>query len=108
MNSVFPAEGQVAPQYGSFTMENTGAYGGWVGCAADLVTILDSLVMEYKDFGHVLTSDLVKLMLQRPRYVGVPNFRAIDKGDIQMILFLIFHQKYMLRVLITITSMRRF
>lgn len=67
MDSVFATEGQVVPQYGSFTMENTGAYGGWVACAADLVTILDSLVMEYEDCGHILAADSVKLMLQRPR-----------------------------------------
>ena len=70
MDSVFQQESQVVPQYGSFTMENTGAYGGWVACAADLVAIMDSLVMEYEDCGHILTADSVKLMLQRPRYTS--------------------------------------
>ena len=67
MDSVFPSEGQVVPQYGSFTMENTGAYGGWVACAADLVTIIDSLVMENTESSHILSSDSVSQMLQRPR-----------------------------------------
>ena len=68
MDSVFLDEGQVVPQYGSFTMENTGAYGGWVTSATDLVAILDSLVMEYGHCRHFLKADSVKLMLQRPRY----------------------------------------
>lgn len=70
MDSVFPTEGLVVPQYGSFTMENTGAYGGWVACASDLVTVLDSLVMQYEDCSHILAADSVRLMLQRPRYVN--------------------------------------
>ena len=69
MNSVFPEEGQVVPQYGSFTMENTGAYGGWVACPGDLVTVLDSLVIDCEQCRHILKGESVKLMLERPRYV---------------------------------------
>ena len=68
MNSVFPEEGQVVPQYGAFTMENTGAYGGWVACAGDLVTVLDSLVIDYQQCRHILKGESVELMLERPRY----------------------------------------
>ena len=56
----------MVPQYGSFTMENTGAYGGWVACAADLVTIMDSLVMENGDVEHILSADTLQMMLKRP------------------------------------------
>lgn len=34
---------QVLPQYGSFPMRNTGAYGGWVGRARDLLQVVLSL-----------------------------------------------------------------
>ena len=56
----------MVPQYGSFTMENTGAYGGWVACVADLVTIMDSLVMENGDVEHILSADTLQMMLKRP------------------------------------------
>ncbi|XP_067673381.1 uncharacterized protein [Haliotis asinina] len=43
LKSLFPKEGLVLPQYGSFSMENTGAYGGWVASVGDLLTIMHSL-----------------------------------------------------------------
>ncbi|XP_046557378.1 uncharacterized protein LOC124266623 isoform X2 [Haliotis rubra] len=43
LKSLFPNEGLVLPQYGSFSMENTGAYGGWVASVGDLLAVLHSL-----------------------------------------------------------------
>ncbi|XP_071107810.1 uncharacterized protein [Haliotis cracherodii] len=43
LKSLFANEGHVLPQYGSFSMENTGAYGGWVASVADVLTVLHSL-----------------------------------------------------------------
>ena len=43
--SIMPGQedSSVLPQYGSFLMRNTGAYGGWVATARDVLTLLCSL-----------------------------------------------------------------
>ena len=38
----------VLPQYGSFLMSNTGAYGGWVASAQDLLKIMGFLERQFK------------------------------------------------------------
>ena len=88
MDSVFPKEGHVVPQYGSFTMENTGAYGGWVASAGDLITVLDSLVMDCEHSGHVLNGDSIKLMLERPGYDMNHIVRKLDLGVSHMVIHL--------------------
>ena len=66
--SVFCKDEVVCPQYGSFPMENTGSYGGWVTCAQNLVTLLDSLI-EANDSPGVLEKQTVHNMLAKPRFV---------------------------------------
>ncbi|KAL3882794.1 hypothetical protein ACJMK2_029101 [Sinanodonta woodiana] len=65
--SVLPQQGLVQPQYGSFFMETTGSYGGWVASAGDLVKILDSLNHSLSG-PHILNADSVVAMLERPAY----------------------------------------
>lgn len=50
-HSIMPGQegSSVLPQYGSFLMSNTGAYGGWVGTAHDVLKIFLSLDL---DDGH--------------------------------------------------------
>ncbi|KAK3598821.1 hypothetical protein CHS0354_007425 [Potamilus streckersoni] len=65
--SVLPHQGLVQPQYGSFFMETTGSYGGWVASAGDLVKILDSLNHSLSG-PYILNADSVAAMLERPAY----------------------------------------
>ena len=55
-----------APQYGSFPLENTGAYGGWVTSARNLVLLLDSLSF-IPGVPEILSKHLVESMLSKPR-----------------------------------------
>ena len=63
--SVCRHEGLVVPQYGAFPMENTGAFGGWVTSAYNLVKILNSLIIEY-DTDHILSQESVNEMFKMP------------------------------------------
>ncbi|XP_045196482.2 uncharacterized protein LOC123551538 isoform X2 [Mercenaria mercenaria] len=82
--SVFNVNEVVAPQYGSFPMENTGSYGGWVTCAQNLVTILDSLA-RMSDVPSVLTHQSFVEMIAAPRYATGDDWYGLgldieDKG----------------------------
>lgn len=68
-SSVIGEDSVVVPQYGSFPLENSGAYGGWVTCAENLVTILDSLILT-DNMPSILSTASVSEMLQAPRYAA--------------------------------------
>ncbi|KAL4232640.1 hypothetical protein ACF0H5_007329 [Mactra antiquata] len=59
----------VEPQYGSFPMETTGSYGGWVTCAKSLVTILDNLCNNNDDL-CLLTKRWRKEMFKAPKFAN--------------------------------------
>ncbi|XP_021344512.1 uncharacterized protein LOC110444462 [Mizuhopecten yessoensis] len=65
--SVIPGEGLVTPQYGSFLMEDTGSYGGWVASAGHLLVLFDRLTVNDPSM-HILRPETFKRMLQRPNY----------------------------------------
>ncbi|XP_033740833.1 uncharacterized protein LOC117327774 [Pecten maximus] len=65
--SVFPGEGLVTPQYGSFPMEDTGSYGGWVSSAGHLLSLFDRLTGNDSSI-FILRPDTFKRMVQRPTY----------------------------------------
>ncbi|XP_076439738.1 esterase EstB-like [Babylonia areolata] len=69
MASVMPGQGEssVLPQYGSFLMRNTGAFGGWVATAADLVHLLGSLEQSGTP-DSLLDASSFSAMLERPAY----------------------------------------
>lgn len=64
--SILKGQRTVMPQYGSFPMETTGSYGGWVTCAQNLVLLLDSLAF-VPGVPEILPEFLVKQMLCQPK-----------------------------------------
>ncbi|XP_060067712.1 uncharacterized protein LOC132547921 [Ylistrum balloti] len=65
--SVIPGEGLVTPQYGSFPMEDTGSYGGWVSSAVQLLGLFDRL-SNTDPRVCILRPETFEKMLQRPKY----------------------------------------
>ncbi|XP_041366328.1 uncharacterized protein LOC121381200 isoform X2 [Gigantopelta aegis] len=64
--SIFQGEGTVLPQYGSFSMENTSAYGGWVASALDIIKMLHAL--DSSDGSSLLTLSSFAEMTKAPKY----------------------------------------
>ena len=54
--SVMPGQedSSVLPQYGSFLMGNTGAFGGWVATARDILTIFSTLDLDCPELNEVM------------------------------------------------------
>lgn len=66
--SVFNRQYYVAPQYGSFPMENTGPYGGWVTSARNLVTLLDNLIGLTPGYQCLLSDNFISEMFLKPKF----------------------------------------
>ncbi|KAL5009994.1 hypothetical protein ScPMuIL_012299 [Solemya velum] len=75
-NSIFPEEGLVVPQYGAFAMETTGAYGGWVVSAVDLIRLLDSL-SKCNTERSIIGEAALTLMVEKPSYETGQNWYGL-------------------------------
>ena len=63
------------PQYGSFSMENTSAYGGWVASALDVIKILQAL--DSSGGSSLVTASSFAEMTKAPEYSSGPDWYGL-------------------------------